>query len=310
MLRSTSAWVCCLLVAVAGPGLAQDGAADTSTVNMATIETWRTELSNAGRWGEDDQLGALNLITEAKRRSAAALVKDGVSVSLAHEMLVAPAPDNPSPLEHKMLADGSDANPSSYAMDSLAVAYHGFSQTHLDALCHVWHEDDMYNGHDRAKVTADGCGALDIDSIRNGVFTRGVLVDIPWVKGVPYLEPGTAITVADLEAFEAKSGVKIGPGDALLLRTGRWAMREAKGPASPIAGVAGMHASVAPLAQGTGHRAPGLRCGVRRAPFWSRRCGGAVPSASRAGYRGDGCPDHRQCRSGTGVEGSSGARPF
>ena len=221
-------------------------AQDSDAVSMETIERWRAELSNAGRWGGDDELGALNLITPEKRRAAAALVRDGVSVSMAHEMLVDVAPDNPSPLEHEMLATGSNDNPSSYAMDSLAVAYHGFAQTHLDALCHVWHGDAMYNGHGRAQVTDDGCGALDIDAIRNGVFTRGVLVDIPWVRGVPYLEPGTAITVDDLEAFEKKSGIEIGAGDALMLRTGRWARRAEKGPTNLMAGIAGLHASTAP----------------------------------------------------------------
>lgn len=217
-----------------------------TAVTLETIDAWRSELSNAGRWGEDDELGALNLITAAKRKAAAALVRDGVSVSLAHDMLTEPAADNPNPLEHTMLATGGSDNPSPYAMDRYAVAYHGFAHTHLDALCHVFHDGKMYNGYGRATVTADGCGALDVTAARDGVFTRGVLVDIPWVKGVDYLEPGTPIYPEDLEAFEEKSGIEIGPGDAVLLRTGRWARRAEKGPWGPAAGAAGLHASCAP----------------------------------------------------------------
>ncbi|HVR29264.1 MAG TPA: cyclase family protein, partial [Thermoanaerobaculia bacterium] len=211
-----------------------------------TVERWRTELSNWGRWGEDDRLGALNLITPEKRKAAAALVRDGVSVSLAHDMLEIQAPDNPTPLEHTMTATGGPENPGSYAMDSYAVAYHGFAQTHVDALCHVFHDGKMYNGVERATVTAEGCAELDVTAMRDGVVTRGVLVDIAWLRGVDWLEPGTAIYPEELEAWERKTGITVGPGDALLLRTGRWARRAAKGPWGGLEGAAGLHVSCAP----------------------------------------------------------------
>lgn len=242
MRQRTKVW---LALAIGGPmsaALAQQGPA----VTLETIDAWRAELSNAGRWGDDDQLGALNLITPAKRKAAAELVRDGISVSLAHDMLTERAPDAANPLEHTMLATGGSENTSPYAMDRYAVAYHGFAQTHLDALCHVFVDGKMYNGYDRATVTAEGCGNLDVVAMRDGLFTRGVLVDIPWVKGVDYLEPGTPIYPEDLEAFEEKSGIEIGPGDALLLRTGRWARRAEKGPWGPALGAAGLHASCAP----------------------------------------------------------------
>ncbi len=215
-------------------------------ITVDTIDAWRSQLSNAGRWGKTDQLGALNLITAAKRQAAAALVRDGVSVSLAHDLLTETAADNPNPLEHTMVATGGSENPSAYAMDRYAVTYHGFAHTHLDALCHVWHDGKMYNGYDRATATAKGCGELDIAAVADGVFTRGVLVDVPWLKGLDYLEPGTPILPADLDAFEAKSGIKISPGDAVLVRTGRWTRRAAKGPWGPAEGAAGLHASCAP----------------------------------------------------------------
>jgi kynurenine formamidase len=131
-------------------------------------------------------------------------------------------------------------------MDRYAVSYHGYAHSHIDALCHILYKDQTYNGYARADVNTDkGCTKLGIDNLKNGVITRGVLVDIARLKGVPYLEPGTAIYVEDLEAWEKKAGVKIGSGDALLLRTGRWARRAAVGPWNVGQSAAGLHASVA-----------------------------------------------------------------
>jgi kynurenine formamidase len=204
-----------------------------------------TELSNWGRWGKDDRLGAVNLITPEKRKAAAKLVKDGVSVSLAHDVLETQSPDNPTPFEHTMTATGGAENPSSYAMDRYAVTYHGFAQTHLDALCHVFHNGKMYNGVDRATATAEGCKELDVTTMRDGVQTSGILIDIPWLRGVDWLEPGTPIYPEELEAWEKKTGITVSPGDVVLLRTGRWARRAAKGAWGPEQGAAGLHISCA-----------------------------------------------------------------
>jgi kynurenine formamidase len=222
--------------------LAQERKATT----VAEVEKWMKELSNWGRWGKDDRLGALNLITPAKRKAAAALVRDGITVSLAHDVLKETTPDNPTPFEHTMTATGGAENPAPYAMDRYAVAYHGFAQTHVDALCHVFHQGKMYNGIDRSTVTAKGCQELDVQTMHDGIVTRGVVVDIPWVRGVEYLEPGTPIYPEDLEAWEKKAGIKVEPGDAFLLRTGRWARRAAKGPWGPMEGAAGLHISCGP----------------------------------------------------------------
>ncbi|MEE2777518.1 MAG: cyclase family protein [Acidobacteriota bacterium] len=201
-----------------------------------------TTLSNWGRWGEDDQLGAINLITAEKRRQAAALVRDGVSISLAHPMITETTADNPNPLKHTMVADGGADNPSAYSMDRYEILYHGLAHTHIDALCHIFWKGKMYNGHSREEVTQEGCERNGIANLHEGVFTRGVLVDMAWMRGVDYLEPGTAIYPADLEAWEKKAGVRVESGDAVLLRTGRWARRAEKG---PYAGAAGLHASSA-----------------------------------------------------------------
>ena len=192
-------------------------------VSEAEYERWKKELSNWGRWGADDQIGALNLITPAKRRQAAALVRDGVSVSLAADADTVKAVDNPNPYEHTMLGIGADR---------IAVTYHGIAHTHLDSLAHVHANGVFYNGYtpDAQTVAKQGHAKNSIHNVKDGIFTRGILIDIPRLKGVPYLEPGTPIYVEDLEAWEKQAGVKVGPGDAVFVRTGVWARRQALGP--------------------------------------------------------------------------------
>ena len=207
--------------------------------NAVEFDELFRQVSNWGRWGKDDQLGSANLVTEAKRRQAAALVKNGVSVSLAHNAITEKAVDNPSPFEHTM-------NPG-FFMDTYKVSYHGYAHSHIDALCHILYKDQTYNGYPRAEVnTEKGCTKLGIDNLKNGIVTRGILIDIPRLKNVAYLEPGTAIYVEDIEAWEKKAGVKVAPGDAVFVRTGRWARREKLGPWNVAQSAAGVHASVAP----------------------------------------------------------------
>src|SRR5580765_1209310 len=181
------------------------------------------QVKNWGRWGADDQLGSVNLVSAATRKRAVALAKEGLTVSLAHHPLTEKADDNASPFEHTM-------NPG-FSTDTYRVSYHGYAHTHIDALCHISYKDQTYNGYARAAVnTEKGCTKLGIDNLKQGVVTRGILIDIPPLKGVPYLEPGTAVYQEDVEAWEKKTGLKVGPGDAILLRTGRWARRDKIGP--------------------------------------------------------------------------------
>jgi kynurenine formamidase len=84
------------------------------------------------------------------------------------------------------------------------------------------------------------------------VISRGVLLDIPRLKGVPYLEPGTAIYPEDIEAWEKMARVKVSTGDVILLRTGRWARREKVGPWPVGRSAAGFHASMAPWIKSRG----------------------------------------------------------
>ena len=193
------------------------------SVTPEEYERWKKDLSNWGRWGKDDQIGALNLITPSKRKQAASLVKEGFSVSMAGDADTVKAVDNANPYELKMLTIGSD---------EIAVNYHGIAHTHLDSLAHINDNGVFYNGYkpDADKVLKQGHERNSIHNVKNGIFTRGILIDIPRLKGIPYLEPGTPIYVEDLEAWEKKAGVKVSPGDALFVRTGVWARRKALGP--------------------------------------------------------------------------------
>jgi kynurenine formamidase len=213
--------------------------------NADEFDQMFNQVKNWGRWGKDDQLGAANLITEAKRKQALALAKNGITVSLAHNPLTEAAPDNTSPFEHTMNRGLST--------DTYKVSYHGYAHSHIDALCHIIYKDQTYNGYPRAEVnTEKGCTKLGVQNLKNGIVTRGILLDIPRLKGVPYLEPGTPVFQEDLEAWEQKAGIKVSPGDAIFLRTGRWARREKLGPWPVSRNEAGYHASVAPWLKARG----------------------------------------------------------
>lgn len=215
--------------------------------NAAEFDAMFEQIKNWGRWGRDDQMGAANLITDAKRKQAASLVKAGISVSLSHNYLTEKALDNPNPFEHTM------GRSSAAALDTYRVSYHGAVHSHMDALCHYAYRDKAYNGYAWAEtVTEAGCMKLGIENLKPGIATRGVLIDIPRLKGVPYLEPGTPVFVEDIEAWEKKAGVKIGPGDAIFLYTGRFARREKVGPWEVQRIAAGYHASVAPWIKARG----------------------------------------------------------
>jgi kynurenine formamidase len=218
-------------------------AAPARTVTQAEMDRWKKELSNWGRWGAADEKGTLNLITPAKRQEAAALVEDGVPVSLARDASTEKAIDNPQPYQHAMNNVGAAAS-----SDRFSISFHGLFHTHLDALGHHFLDGKLYNGFSRDEwVTMEG-GARkgSIHNVKAGIFTRGILFDIPRLRGVPYLEPGTPIYVEDLEAWEKSAGVKVSAGDAIFIRTGRWARRLKLGPWEISKLDAGLDASVIP----------------------------------------------------------------
>lgn len=211
----------------------------------ADVERDMQELSNWGRWGKDDQLGAANLITAAKRKQARNEIKEGVTVSLSHDYLTERSADNATPFEHRMGPTGA-ANRGDYVVDGYSwPSYHGYAHTHLDALCHMSIDGKMFNGFSKDQVDQTGAHKLSIENLKNGILSRGVLVDIPKLKGVAYLEPETAIYPEDLDAWEKMAHVKIEPGDIVFVRTGRWARRAEKGPWQLNGHAAGLHASCA-----------------------------------------------------------------
>jgi kynurenine formamidase len=228
-------------VALVSAGVTQDARPKMTKVD---VDRLMTELSNWGRWGKDDQLGAVNLITEAKRKRAAALVKEGFSVSLARDTEKERADDNPSPYEHTMTLSGVN-NRGQFSLDAFRISFHGYQHTHLDALCHMFWNGKMYNGFSQEEVMQKGAAKLAIQNLKQGVFTRGVLIDIPRVRGVKYLEPGTPLYPEDLQAWEQKMGIRLTAGDAVFIRTGRWARRAEKGPWDVSTKSAGLHASCA-----------------------------------------------------------------
>ena len=179
--------------------------------------------ANWGRWGEDDERGTLNLVTADNVRRATAAARTGRAVSLGMPLDVAAPPYYPQGLDaavrHEMVtAWGSNAGgPVQAASDQLHVQCHGLDNTHMDALCHIGFGGIGWNGRPfRAMVSMDGASSCDM--LGTGpVVTRGVLVDVPRLRGVDHLEGGDAVTAEDLRA----AAPDLRPGDALVIRTGR-----------------------------------------------------------------------------------------
>ena len=191
-------------------------------ITEAQVDQWMQELSNWGRWGADDQLGTVNLITPAKRRAALALATTGEVVSLSLPISIVPPPDSPDSTAAFTSLRVSNI-PSGFLMERQQVAFHGSTVSHLDALCHAHHEGKIYNGHALAEIfNENGCSQMGINGLAGGIVTRGVLLDIPRLKGLDALESGTHVYPEDIEAWERRTGVTVSSGDAIFLRTGRW----------------------------------------------------------------------------------------
>jgi len=216
----------------------------TSAPTKVDIERWRKVLSNWGRWGAGDQLGAVNLITPSKRIEAARLVKEGIAISLARDESTEPGPDNNHPLDHKMLTTG--ATPGEiFASDQYTEAFHGLGMTHLDAVAHMMDGDQLYNGYSRNSVTDTGAEKASVLALKTGIFSRGILFDIPRLEGKPYLDLTERILPSDLDRWAKEAGVSVEPGDVVLIRTGRWERREKLGPWDLGQSSAGLDASCA-----------------------------------------------------------------
>jgi kynurenine formamidase len=207
-------------------------ATTAETMTVAEFDSIFESIKNWGRWGPEDRLGALNLITPAKRLAAAAAVRDGRVVSCSTPLPTEPAPDNPTPTVHLMTraADASGPNAlSGGSGDWFGTEVHG-RPTHLDAFCHFIYRGKTYNGVDGSTVKSTGPETNSIETAAAGIVSRGVLLDMPRLKQVDWLELGEPIHTQDLEAAASAEGVTVEPGDILLVRTGYKTRRKQLGP--------------------------------------------------------------------------------
>ncbi|MGT2531948.1 cyclase family protein [Streptomyces nojiriensis] len=144
-----------------------------------------------------------------------------------------------APAEGETGATGGDGL--HFALDRFAMNVHGDADSHLDALCHVLFDGTLYNGVPASNVTSEGAGALTVEVVRDGIVGRGVLLDVPRLREVPWLEPGEHVTAADLTAAEAAQGVRVGPGDVLFVRVGHRPRRRELGAWDAARARAGLH---------------------------------------------------------------------
>lgn len=177
--------------------------------------------SNWDRWGSDDQRGAINLITPEKRRAATRLVKSGRTVSLSRDYPKEQSPANQKPAEHR-LSTIEHAGGRGAAVDYYGISFHGLTSTHIDALCHVWDESGLWNGRDPSiHITPSGSSWGGIEQWRDGIVTRGVLLDVPRYRGVDFVEYERPVHGWELEEILAQEGLSLGSGDAVAIYSGR-----------------------------------------------------------------------------------------
>ena len=208
-----------------------------------SVRTW-------GHWGPDDALGALHRLTGDRVAGAARLVRDGVTVSLSLPVSTTSTPDSPVPAEFRMtqnLDDENDLGPLGFAKDFIGVDYHSDGHTHIDALCHVAFRGTLYNGVAEDAVDGHGASTEAIDLVKDGLVGRGVLLDIPRLRGLPWMEPGEHVMPEDLEGAQRQQGVEIAAGDILLVRTGHVRRLAELGAWDTSVQKAGMHPTAMPL---------------------------------------------------------------
>lgn len=194
------------------------------------------QISNWGRWGSDDQLGTLNLIGPAQRLRGARCVVSGDSISMSRRVDVTAPSHAQEAVEwgqsaELVLENNSEGIPAKgfgVTSDRFAVAVHGATQTHLDALCHVFFDGQMYNGRPAAHVPASGSLSNDIVCLAGGVSARGILLDIPAMRG-DYVRPETPVTPDELREAEQRGQTAVEPGDVVAIRLGRQLRWDAEG---------------------------------------------------------------------------------
>jgi kynurenine formamidase len=203
-----------------------------------------------GRWGEDDERGALHHITPERVARAAQGVREGVAVTLSLPLNTHSGVHNPEPAVHYMTASsGLDIGSGSlhFLKDFVGVDYHNDGHTHIDALCHIAYDGLLYNGKPEDAVTADGAPVDAIDVLKDGLVGRGVLLDVPRLRGERWLEPGEHVFGEDLRAAEREQGVVVGDGDIVLVNTGHARRLHELGPWDTAHAKAGLHPRAMPF---------------------------------------------------------------
>lgn len=203
---------------------------------------------NWGRWKENGSAGAINLITPDKRLAALKMPTKGRSISLSRPWNVDPSFENQRPAQQYMTQTSRDPD-GGIAMDYYGIFYHGQATTHIDALCHMWDEDGMWDGKNPDEiVTYSGAKYGSVDAWREGILTRGVLLDIPKLRGEPYVTRENPVHGWELEDAAKNEGITLEPGDAILVYSGREAYaRDHDGMWMESDGRAGLHASCLPF---------------------------------------------------------------
>ena len=181
------------------------------------------ERRNWGRWGDDDAVGAVNLITVEKRLDALKSVQNGRTVSLSRLYPKDPSAINPTPAQHFMRTFDRGDSGDGAVVDYYGFVYHGHTFTHVDALCHIWDQDGIWQGRDPQDAIDSATGATfaDVTAWNSGIFTKAVLLDVPRFRGTPYVTFDKPVMGAELAEIAKAQGVNVEPGDALLVYSGR-----------------------------------------------------------------------------------------
>jgi len=194
--------------------------ADRIPPTLEEYKAFRQRFCNWGRWGKEDQLGTLNFITEETRRRAIALVREGRTISCANPLATTPGLRNPRPSHHFIEVFPTDPP---VTQDYIGFFVHGFVDTHIDSLGHVFSSDGKatYNGRSSSEVTTRSPGTCSVQHFRDGIMTRGVLYDIPRLRGVNYVTVDAPVQGWELEDAAKAQGVEPQPGDVVLVHFGR-----------------------------------------------------------------------------------------
>lgn len=195
---------------------------------IPSAEEFSDELygkTNWGRWGKDDQKGAINLITPEKVRAASRLVDSGRRISLSRDFPSKVSTENQKPAQHflQVRSKPHQAADGGAIVDYYGINYHGLTTTHLDALSHVWGRNGAWNGHAGAfhMLTNEGVTWGGIEHWKEGLVTRGVLLDVPRHRNEAFVTLGRPVHGWELAEIAESQSVRLESGDALIVYSGR-----------------------------------------------------------------------------------------